>query len=154
MRKSSGSQPRVCHDLLLAPGSEYDEVLQATYKTCVYNVTMHVAWPFWPRRLLFLTEPPACAKWFWLSMARTKLCSMDYRCTNQRCAFGNSRITALKRGIPLGARGGLQMLGMVFALTAVVDVTTFSSAEKPLVQSRHASDVDDSECLLRRRQCT
>ena len=57
--------------------------------------------------------------------------------------------TAPKRGIPLGARGGIQILGMVSALTAVVDVAAFSSAEKQelvaLVQSRQASDVDDSE---------
>ena len=55
----------------------------------------------------------------------------------------------LKRGIPPGARGGIQILGMVSALTAVVDVAAFSSAEKQelvaLVQSRQASDVDDSE---------
>ena len=57
--------------------------------------------------------------------------------------------TALMRGILPGARGGIQILGMVSALTAVVDVAAFSSAEKQelvaLVQSRQASDVDDSE---------
>ena len=57
--------------------------------------------------------------------------------------------TALKRGIPPGARGGVQILGMVSALTAVVDVAASWSAEKQelvaLVQSRQASDVDDSE---------
>ena len=51
--------------------------------------------------------------------------------------------TALKRGIPPGARGGIQILGMVSALTAVVDVAAFSNAEKQelvaLVQSRQAS---------------
>ena len=48
-----------------------------------------------------------------------------------------------------GARGGIQILGMVSALTAVVDEAAFSSAEKQvlvaLVQSRQASDDDDSE---------
>ena len=57
--------------------------------------------------------------------------------------------TVLKRKIPPGARGGIQILGMVSTLTAVVDVAAFSSAEKQelvaLVQSRQASDVDDSE---------
>ena len=57
--------------------------------------------------------------------------------------------TALKRGIPPGARGGIQTLGMVFALTGVVDVAAFSSAEKQelvvLVQSRPSGNDDDDE---------
>ena len=57
--------------------------------------------------------------------------------------------TALKRGIPPGARGGIQLLGMVSALTAVFDVVAFSSAEKQelvaLVQSRPSSNDDDDE---------
>ena len=38
--------------------------------------------------------------------------------------------TALERGIPPGARGGIQILGMVFVLTAVVNEGAFLSAEK------------------------
>ena len=38
--------------------------------------------------------------------------------------------TVLKPGIPPGARGGIQVLGMVSTLAAVVDVAAFSSAEK------------------------
>ena len=64
--------------------------------------------------------------------------------------------TALKRGIPPGARGGIQILGMVSALTAVVDVAASSSAEKQelvaLVQSRQVTSMTAS-CLLRRQQC-
>ena len=52
--------------------------------------------------------------------------------------------TALKRGIPPGARGGIQILGMVFVLTAVVNVGAFLSAEKQellaLVQSSQVID--------------
>ena len=50
--------------------------------------------------------------------------------------------TALKPGTPPGARGGIQILGMVSALTAVVDVAAFSSAEKQelvALQSSQAS---------------
>ena len=72
--------------------------------------------------------------------------------------------TALQRGIPPGARGGIQILGMdcidmqnmsnvVAVLTVVVDAAAFSCVDKQkfvaLVQSRPSSnDVDDELSAL------
>ena len=68
--------------------------------------------------------------------------------------------TALQRGIPPGARGGIQILGMVqnmnnvvAVLTAVVVAAAFSSVDKQklvaLVQGRPSSNDDDEELFAR-----
>ena len=105
---------------------------------------------FWPRQLLFVFFLTAFIPSFLASQngggKRKKWQPVHVPAVSPRELTGT---TALKRGIPPGARGGFQILGMVSVLTAVVDVAAFSSAEKQklvaLVQSRQARDVDDSE---------